>query len=451
MWSAITKMLSMLSLYDAEPTQNEGTAATEASVISTDLTTSATEAYVDPTDLDPSATEAYVDPTNLDPSATEAYVDPTDLDPPVPEISLLPTSVAPTEAEVSVVPTESDTQASLPATTHNPDNTLTPKSKRRKTEAHFVPTSGLLRALLRHHGLQDAGLPLEQDEIPPTLVRSLELEAIAILEGTSPVNSCDEQRDFLSAFAIVGKCFPVAPCIGAAKAQLALALQNFEEERDEVDAATFEEIVSIPPVDIPTTSSHSQPLESFTIPKCDVTELMSTQSKAPPIIFQNNPWPKNHLGFPHSDFSTRLNITRRDVLDKDIPHLLTTAACVAVAAFNSTLTGEAASTGPLIAPVKHFKQSILDIGKIMVGMVKQHTDFSHGPRRKIKARLEMEVKMRCLVATHFLDLCLLIVEPATPLDIDTAGRIRQDFIGCFQGLYFMSFLEETFPHLFIRD
>ena len=414
-------MLSMLSLYDAEPTQNQDNnvgKTREADPLVEQATATVTELSVAPPDIASTATEVSVAPSDIASTATEVC----------------------------------GTQASRPATTHTPDNLTTQNNKRRKL-VHFMPVSGLLRALLRNHGLQDAGLPLEKDRIPPPLIRSLEMEAMAILEGTSPISTCDEQRDFLSTFAIVGECFPVAPCIGTAKAQLALALQRKQDERDEVDAATFEDIVSTPPVHIPRSSSHSQSLESFTIPKPEVTRLMSTQSEAPSIIFQNNPWTKNHLGFPYSDFSSRLKITRRDVMDKNIPHLLTTAACVTVAAFNTILreAGEAASTGPLVAPVKHFRQSILDIGKMMVGLVKHNTDFSHGPKRKIKARLEMEVKMRCLVATHYLDLCLLIAEPATPLDMDTAGRIRKDLLGCLKGLYFMCYLEKTFVHLFMRN
>ena len=177
----------MLSLYDAEPTQNQDNnvgKTREADPLVEQATTTVTGVSVAPSDI-ATVTELSVAPPDIASTATEVSVAPSDMASTATEVCVPPTEIAPT-----------GTQASRPATTHTPDNLTTQNNKRRKL-VHFMPVSGLLRALLRNHGLQDAGLPLEKDRIPPPLIRSLEMEAMAILEGTSPISTSDEQRDFL--------------------------------------------------------------------------------------------------------------------------------------------------------------------------------------------------------------------------------------------------------------
>lgn len=222
----------------------------------------------------------------------------------------------------------------------------------------FTPASGLLRALLRIHGLPDTCLPLESNQIPPSLVHSLELEAVAILEGTSPISTYNERRDFVSAFAIVGKCFPV-PCFAAAKAQLALNLQQ-AEDREEIDTITFESILavepaspshppispqgtmptlpSVPPFDMPPTLPI--PFATLKISKSEVASLMSTPTQAPSILFEANTYPKNEQGFPTCDFSQRLKIGRHQLIDPGIPNRMMTSACAVVSSYNRMLNND---------------------------------------------------------------------------------------------------------------
>ena len=58
----------------------------------------------------------------------------------------------------------------------------------------------------------------------------------------------------------------------------------------------------------------------------------------------------------------------------------------------------------------------------------------------------MEVKMRCFVVVHYLDLALLIAKPSTILGFEEWKRIRGDLEDSIKGLYFMTHISKTFPY-----
>ena len=72
------------------------------------------------------------------------------------------------------------------------------------------------------------------------------------------------------------------------------------------------------------------------------------------------------------------------------------------------------------------KKYIINTGKTLTQLVDFHTDYRLARRRSVKGRLEMEVKMRCLVEVHYLDLALLIAKPSTVLRFDDWSRIKSD-------------------------
>ena len=74
-----------------------------------------------------------------------------------------------------------------------------------------------------------------------------------------------------------------------------------------------------------------------------------------------------------------------------------------------------------------------------------YTDYRGARRRSVKARLEMEVKMRCLVPVHFADMALLLADPPTDLDICGWEILRNDLKNAINGLYFLIHLPDTFP------
>ena len=92
-----------------------------------------------------------------------------------------------------------------------------------------------------------------------------------------------------------------------------------------------------------------------------------------------------------------------------------------------------------------FKRSVLETGKTLTQLVDYHTDYKMARRKSVKGRLEMEVKMRCLVAAHYIDLALLMAKPATALDFEGWKRIKDDLEGAIKGLFFMAHLPSTFP------
>jgi hypothetical protein len=103
------------------------------------------------------------------------------------------------------------------------------------------------------------------------------------------------------------------------------------------------------------------------------------------------------------------------------------------------------NTSLLICPLEQFKKSILQAGKQLTRLVDFHTDYRGAKRRSVKSRLEMEVKMRCLVAVHFIDLALLLARPATNLDFTAWQRIAEDIENAIKGLWFLAHLPATFP------
>ena len=209
-------------------------------------------------------------------------------------------------------------------------------------------------------------------------------------------------------FAIVSKTRSI-PCLDTAKVQLSLNLQQLEE-RDDIDAETFAEIIEDHPTnltEIPT------PFTALRLEKSKACALMSIECAAPGLLFEENRCPKNRHGFPCSDFSRRLKLTTRVLLDEGVRSSLMTAACAVVPAYNRNLleTEVTLNTAAIIDPLKAFRQSVLETGKTITKLVDHYTDYRGARRRSVKARLEMEVKMRCLVPVHFADMALLLADP----------------------------------------
>ena len=292
-----------------------------------------------------------------------------------------------------------------------------------------------------------AGLPTSNSALIPTdLVQDMASEAKQIVDN--PIEHMrqlgeKEQKEILRVFAIVSKHFKI-PHIEVAKSHLTLNLQR-SEERQEIDASTFEEILTEDPVSLP---HNVIPYASLRIEKSDACRWMSTESKAPDTLFLSNKSPKNNHGFPYSDFSKRLKLTRRIILDAGVQGSLMAAACAAVSAFNRVLNNDhiQLNTGLVICPLEQFRTSIINTGKTLTQLVDYHTDYRGARRRSVKARLEMEVKMRCLVAVHYLDLALLMAKPAAVLGFEDWKRIKDDLKDAIKGLYFMSYITKTFPH-----
>ena len=223
-----------------------------------------------------------------------------------------------------------------------------------------------MNRLFQIRGLSN-GLPTTDGAlIPKQLIDDLTLEANHILY--SPAENIqllgeEEQRELLKVFAIVSKHFCI-PCIEIAKSQLALTLQKTDE-----DADTFEHILAI---DDPFTITQIKiPFASLKIEKSEACKLMATEGVAPAILFEANSYPKNRHGFPCSNFSHRLKLTQRIIIDAGIQRSLITAACAAVAAYNRVLPNDrvALNTSPIICPLDQFKRSVLETGKTLTQLV----------------------------------------------------------------------------------
>ena len=158
-----------------------------------------------------------------------------------------------------------------------------------------------------------------------------------------------------------------------------------------MDTITFENIVSSPP------AVESQqvipkdviPFSRLQITKSEACHFMAQESTAPAILFQDNKYPKNSHGFPFSDFSSRLKLTRRILIDEGVQRNLMAAACAVVSPYNLILNNDRVdnlNTRLLICPLVQFKKAILETGRSITKLVDNHTDYRNARRRSVKAR-----------------------------------------------------------------
>ena len=356
--------------------------------------------------------------------------------------------LTPVPTTVEITPTKPESTATIEITDDDNDNTSAAECISVRAaptnSSHYHPKStSSMNKLFRVHGLKN-GLPTNGALIPEPLITDLILEARDILDNPSALTDRldeSEKREVLNVFAIVSKTRKI-PCIDTAKVQLSLNLQE-TEERDDIDAETFANIIGEP-------INHTQvlaPFSSLRIEKSEACRLLSMECAAPEILFESNRCPKNKHGFPCSDFSRRLKLTSRAIIEEGIRSRLMTATCAAVSAYNRSLieTGVTLNTAPVIGPLTAFRQSVLDTGKTLTKLVDQYTDYRGARRRSVKARLEMETKMRCLVSVHFADMALLLASPPTDTDICGWEILRNDLKCAINGLYFVINLPDTFP------
>lgn len=192
----------------------------------------------------------------------------------------------------------------------------------------------------------------------------------------------------------------------------------------------------------------------MTITKTDTLQRMASPSIAPEIFTMNAI--RNHYGFPSCDFSRRLTLSRRTLIDTGIPRTLTLAACTFITEFESPLngrtTGALLNTGPLIEPLKTFRAVVGGTAPVLSSLVNGNADFGRADRRKVRSWLQMECKLRVLVALHYLDMVHLMVEPETWTNLDGWTKIRDDIKAAISGLFFICYLPQTFedPNLGVR-
>ena len=97
---------------------------------------------------------------------------------------------------------------------------------------------------------------------------------------------------------------------------------------------------------------------------------------------------------------------------------ITTATCQLLACYNKTLINDKKdllSPSTIIGKTKEYQKLISATSVELSKLVEPNTTYEGAVRRKVKSRLEMETRLRCLVTSYFLNAIMDTIEPEKPL------------------------------------
>jgi hypothetical protein len=223
------------------------------------------------------------------------------------------------------------------------------------------------------------------------------------------------------------------------------------QDSPDMDVTTFEEILDnqhpLPNITHPDIVLFS----SLVISKDEVKVLLSMfrGGSCPPGIIKMA-GDKSRCGMPKSAYSSFFDITKRDLIDNQVRVKCVNTTLTLTSRLNRMLNNDrrdAINLADMKAPIREFISDVTATSKSLTKLVAERISLpvdSKVPRRQALRRLQMEVKMRSLVALHFAEEALTLLDTKKLMNFREAQHFCDVLKNSISGLSFMINLHDTF-------